>query len=63
LFEKNLWSAAGPGEFIRVFPCRNADEEANQVAVDILSRRFQSQAEFQQFAILYRSNFQSRAYD
>ncbi|MFA9420856.1 MAG: UvrD-helicase domain-containing protein [Gammaproteobacteria bacterium] len=63
LFEKNLWSAAGPGEFIRVFPCRNADEEANQVAVDILSRRFQSKAEFQQFAILYRSNFQSRAYE
>jgi len=63
LFEKNLWSAAGHGEFIRVFPCRNADEEANQVAVDILSRRFQNKAEFEQFAILYRSNFQSRAYE
>jgi ATP-dependent DNA helicase Rep len=63
LFEKNLWSAAGPGEFIRVFPCKSADEESNQVAVDILSRCFQSQNEFQQFAILYRSNFQSRAYE
>jgi len=63
LFEKNLWSAAGPGEFIRVFPCKTADEESNQVAVDILSRSFQSRDEFQQFAILYRSNFQSRAYE
>ena len=63
LFDKNLWSAAGPGEFIRVFPCKSADDESNQVAVDILSRCFQSQHEFQQFAILYRSNFQSRAYE
>ena len=63
MFEKKLWSAAGPGEFIRVFPCKNADEESNQVAVDILSRRFQSNEDYQQFAILYRSNFQSRAYE
>jgi ATP-dependent DNA helicase Rep len=63
LFEKKLWSAAGPGEFIRVFPCKSADEESNQVAVDILSRRIQSKDDFQQFAILYRSNFQSRAYE
>ena len=63
MFEKNLWSAAGPGEFIRVFPCKNADEESNQVAVDILSRRFQSGDDYQQFAILYRSNFQSRSYE
>ena len=63
MFDKNLWSAAGPGEFIRVFPCKNADEEANQVAVDIISRRFQSNDDYQQFAILYRSNFQSRAYE
>jgi len=63
LFEKNLWSAAGPGEFIRVFPCKSADEESNQVAVDIISRCLQSQHEFHQFAILYRSNFQSRAYE
>ena len=63
MFDKNLWSAAGPGEFIRVFPFKNADEEANQVAVDIISRRFQSNDDYQQFAILYRSNFQSRAYE
>ena len=63
LFDKKLWSAAGQGEFIRVFPCKNADDESNRIAVDILSRRFQSNDDYQQFAILYRSNFQSRAYE
>jgi ATP-dependent DNA helicase Rep len=63
MFEKNLWSAAGPGDFIRVFPCRNADEESNQVAVDLLSKRFQNNDDYRQFAILYRSNFQSRTYE
>ncbi len=63
LFEKKLWSAAGPGEFIRVFPCRNTDDEASQVAVDIISRRFQNNDAYRHFAILYRSNFQSRNYE
>ena len=63
LFEKKLWSASGPGEFIRVFPCKNADDEANRVATDIISRRFQSNEAYKSFAILYRSNFQSRQYE
>ena len=63
LFEKKLWSASGPGEFIRVIPCRNADDEANRVAQDILTRRFQTNDEYKKFAILYRSNFQSRVFE
>jgi ATP-dependent DNA helicase Rep len=63
LFEKKLWSAAGAGEFIRVFPCKNADEEASRIAIDILSKRFQSGENYSRFAILYRSNFQSRLYE
>jgi ATP-dependent DNA helicase Rep len=63
LFEKKLWSASGPGEFIRVMPCRNADDEANRVAQDILTRRFQTNDEYKKFAILYRSNFQSRVFE
>lgn len=63
LFDKKLWSASGPGEFIRVMPCRNSDDEANRVAHDILTRRFQTNDEFQKFAILYRSNFQSRVFE
>ena len=63
LFEKKLWSAAGAGEFIRVFPCKNTDDEASRVAVDIISRRFQTNDAYSRFAILYRSNFQSRNYE
>jgi len=63
LFAKKLWSASGGGDMIRVFPCKNADDEANRVIVDILSRRFQENTACKQFAILYRSNFQSRNYE
>lgn len=63
LFEKKLWSASGIGKPIRVFPCKNAEDEADRVAVDILSSRFQENTPCSQFAILYRSNFQSRNYE
>jgi ATP-dependent DNA helicase Rep len=42
---------------------RNAEDEADRVAVDILSRRFQENTPCKEFAILYRSNFQSRNYE
>jgi len=41
LIEKTLWSTAAAGEFIHVFPCKNADDEAHRVVVDILSHCFQ----------------------
>ncbi len=63
LFEKKLWSASGAGDLIRVFPCKNADDEANRIVVDILSKRFQENTPLREFAILYRSNFQSRQYE
>ena len=63
LYDKQLWSASGAGDLIRVFPCKNADDEASQVVVDILSKRFQESIPCSQFAILYRSNFQSRNYE
>jgi ATP-dependent DNA helicase Rep len=63
LYEKKLWSASGAGDLIRVFPCKNAEDEANRVVVDILSKRFQENTPCRDFAILYRSNFQSRNYE
>ena len=63
LIEKKLWSAAGPGEYIRVFPCKNTDDEAARIAIDIISRHFQEGDDYQRFAILYRSNYQSRNYE
>ena len=63
LYEKKLWSASGVGDLISVFPCKNAEDEASRVVVDILSKRFQENTPCSQFAILYRSNFQSRNYE
>jgi ATP-dependent DNA helicase Rep len=63
LFDKKLWSASAAGDPMRVFPCKNADDEATRVVVDILSRRFQQDTPCSRFAILYRSNFQSRNYE
>jgi ATP-dependent DNA helicase Rep len=63
IYDKRLWSAAGAGEPIRVFPCKNAEDEADRVAVDILGKRLQQNVDFGSFAILYRSNFQSRGYE
>ena len=63
LFEKKLWTASAAGDPIRVMPCKSAEEEADRVAVDIISHRFQESTPLGDIAILYRSNFQSRAYE
>ncbi len=62
LFEKQLWSAAGDGEFIRILPCKNDEDEARQVVMDIIGKHFQGEA-WKHFAILYRGNHQSRLYE
>ena len=62
LFDKKLWSAAGDGDFVRVLPCRNDQDEAQQVVVDIIGKHFQG-TPWKHFAILYRGNHQSRLYE
>lgn len=62
-FEKKLWSASGEGEKIKVLPCNTANDEADKVVIDLMSKQFQSRANYNQFAILYRGNFQSRIYE
>ncbi len=63
LFDKNLWSSAGEGDFIRVLPCKNGQDEAEKVIYDIIGRHFQTHEPYSQFAILYRGNYQSRIYE
>ncbi len=63
LLEKKLWSASGPGEFIRVMPCKNDQDEARQVVIDIVGKHYQSRDTYDNFAILYRGNHQSRLYE
>ena len=58
---KNCYSAAGEGEKIRLISAYTEKEEALLIASDIMSRLQADHAEYQDFAILYRTNAQSRA--
>ncbi len=63
LFEKKLWSDLGIGDEICISVCRHGLDEADWVAGQILMRQYQKQCAFSDFAILYRSNFQSRHFE
>ena len=60
LFEKRLWSDRGGGEAIQVMEARDAVHEAERVISALLRHRFQSATRYGDYAILYRSNHQSR---
>jgi len=60
LFEKTLWSEHGPGEQIAVTNCRDADHEAEWVAMKITAHKFEARTRFKDYAILYRGNHQAR---
>ncbi|WP_304526548.1 DNA helicase Rep [Halomonas sp. I5-271120] len=60
VYEKALWSELGPGDAIRVVVNRHEEAEADRVASEILTRRIKERAEWRDFAVLYRGNFQAR---
>ena len=62
-FEKRLWSALGYGDPIRVIQCSSAEDEAEQVVVQLQSHKLQSQGRYGDYAILYRGNFQARVFE
>jgi ATP-dependent DNA helicase Rep len=59
-FDKQLWSELGYGDPIRVLHCANEEAEAERIATDILTQRLQRGGQYRDFAVLYRSNHQSR---
>jgi ATP-dependent DNA helicase Rep len=61
--EKQLWSALGPGEPLRVIPCKTADNEAERIISEIMKLKFKHRADYGEFAILYRGNHQSRLFE
>jgi ATP-dependent DNA helicase Rep len=63
LFEKRLWSNFGYGDPVRVLAHKEEVAEARQVASDILHHKFRHGTRFQDYAILYRSNHQSRPFE
>jgi len=60
LFEKKLWSEHGTGEAISVVVMDDEQTEAESVAMKVSAARFEKQAEWRDFAILYRGNHQAR---
>jgi len=63
LFEKRLWSALGEGDPIRVIPCADAEAETARVVSELMRMHFRLRARWADFAILYRSNHQSRLFE
>ncbi|UTO05203.1 UvrD-helicase domain-containing protein [Moraxella sp. FZLJ2107] len=60
IFEKALWSDKGHGELIRVVTCPSDLDEVERVAKEILTHRLRHGNTWDQYAVLYRSNFQAR---
>jgi len=63
LFEKAFWSDLGEGEPIRLVPCPDAAAEAERVATEISAHKLKFKSRNGDFAILYRSNHQSRLFE
>ena len=61
VFEKRLWSAMGEGDAIRIIGCRDDEHESEKVISELLYHKLKHQASFKDYAILYRSNHQSRS--
>lgn len=60
VFEKKLWCDMGYGDPIRILQCSDEEAEAERIATEIVSQRLQKRSQFEDFAVLYRGNYQSR---
>jgi len=60
VFGKKLWSSLGEGEAIQVTAMDDEESEAENIAIRLSAARFERQAQWRDFAILYRSNQQAR---
>ena len=58
---KKCWSQAETGEKIHLIKAYTEEEEAMLIVSDIISRMQKDKVRYQDFAILYRTNAQSRA--
>ncbi|MFI4917926.1 MAG: UvrD-helicase domain-containing protein [Legionellales bacterium] len=63
LFVKKLWSELGHGELLRVISCKDENDEAEQVVTDLISHKVRTRTNYGDYALLYRGNHQSRAFE
>ena len=61
--QKNVYSMNEPGEKIQVMQAMTDSEEGFNVASDIFNKKFSFQLNWSDFAILYRTNAQSRIFE
>lgn len=61
--DKALWTASGTGDLINLLAADTDDDEARQVVEQLQLAQYRSQRPWRDFAILYRSNTQSRAFE
>jgi ATP-dependent DNA helicase Rep len=60
LFDKKLWSNMGRGDPITLIVGRDAEHEAESVAMRIAAHKFEHRGKFSDYAVLYRGNHQAR---
>lgn len=60
IYDKKLWSEKGLGDTIQVVQVSNEDAETERIANQIIEQKLQRGARFKDFAVLVRSNHQSR---
>jgi ATP-dependent DNA helicase Rep len=63
VFEKKLWSDHGIGDPIRIYAARDDEHEAESVVMKLMSHKFEHRTKYSDYAILYRSNHLSRAFE
>ncbi len=63
VFEKRLWSDHAPGAMLRVLDQKDEIAEAQQIASEIIHHRVRNKTDYHDYAILYRSNHQSRLFE
>ena len=63
VFEKSLWSDLGYGEPIRVIRANDEEVEVERIVTDLRHHMFMQKNRHRDYAILYRSNHQSRLFE
>lgn len=61
--DKALWTSSATGELINLLVADTDDDEAQQVIEQLQVAQYRNQRSWRDFAILYRSNAQSRAFE
>lgn len=62
-FEKRLFSDHGPGAPLRVISTKNEEDETERVVAELMAHKFMNGRQYRHYAILYRSNHQSRLFE